>query len=132
MPGHSKKNVIQGRPGKRDVGHSDAAALQESQDHGDGLSPVRHDELQVGAVGVHFSDELQAPQGFLGDLDGVVHVVDLQGQDVPGNLPLQPRRGVFCHDPSLVDDRDPVAEHVRLIHVVRGQEDRRAPGRAAA
>ncbi len=37
---------------------------------------------------------------------------------------LQPGRRVERDDPTLVDDGDPVAELVGLLHVVRGQQDR--------
>src|SRR6185369_17325645 len=43
---------------------------------------------------------------------------------VAGYLPLQRLRGALGHYLAAVHDADPVAERIRLVEVVRGQEDR--------
>ena len=50
----------------------------------------------------------------------------------PADLRLQRLRRAASHDPAMVDDRDPVGEHVRLLEVLRGEEDGHAvlPGQA--
>ena len=40
--------------------------------------------------------------------------------------PLELVRGAERDDPAVIDDRDPVAELVGLVQVVRGEEDRSA------
>ncbi len=52
---------------------------------------------------------------------GQVHV-----DDVSGDLPLEIRRRALGDDQPGIDDRDPVAERVGLVQVVRGEEDRHA------
>ncbi len=42
---------------------------------------------------------------------------------VAGDLPLQLGRGPLGDDAAVVDDRQSVAERVRLLQVVRGEED---------
>ena len=46
---------------------------------------------------------------------------------VPGDLLLERPRGALGDHRAVVDDHDPVTQHVGLIEVVRGQEDRGAP-----
>jgi ATPase subunit of ABC transporter with duplicated ATPase domains len=46
-------------------------------------------------------------------------------RDAEGGLPdlrLQARRGAFCNDVSVVDDRDAARQLVGFLHVLRGQE----------
>jgi len=45
-----------------------------------------------------------------------------------GNQHLQPGRSVVGDQPSVVDQRDPIAQPVRLVEVVRGEHDRRGHG----
>src|SRR4051794_39258778 len=40
-------------------------------------------------------------------------------------LGLQPLRRALAHDPAVVDDRQPVAELVGLLEVLRGEKDGR-------
>ena len=51
---------------------------------------------------------------------------------VPGHLLLEGPRATFRHHGAVIDDHDVVAEHVRLVQVVRGQEDRGTPVPQAA
>src|SRR5580658_1317902 len=90
-----------------------------------------------------------APQGVLDDLAGLharLFGQDLGGfehggrlrnargarrgqvddDDVAGDLPLEVRRGALGDDQPRVDDRDPVAQRISLVQVVRGEEDRHA------
>ena len=57
------------------------------------------------------------------------HVVERRLAREPqalSHLGLETRGRALAHDPAVVDDREPVAELVRLLQVLRRQEDRRA------
>src|SRR5207248_6144211 len=57
--------------------------------------------------------------------DGRVIAIDadLEMNDLLGaNRPLQGRGGVERGDPAVVDDRNAIAELIRLLHVVRGEQ----------
>ena len=52
--------------------------------------------------------------------------VGLDRHDIPAETRSQGSRAVGSHDLPLVDDRDPVAEPVGLVHIVRAQQHRHA------
>src|SRR5918993_5137778 len=55
--------------------------------------------------------------------DQVRAPVDADRHDVPGDRALELRAGALGDDPAMVDDREPVAQRVGLVEVVRREED---------
>jgi len=55
-------------------------------------------------------------------------VGELEPHAAPGHEPLQLGRGATCDDAAAIEQGDPGREPVRLLQVLRRQEDRDAPG----
>src|ERR671937_713040 len=59
-------------------------------------------------------------------------VANVQLDELPAELVAQPLGVIEGDDAALVHDRDPVAEPLRLVEVVRGKQDRQVGAGAEA
>ncbi|CCH16009.1 Protein of unknown function [Micromonospora lupini str. Lupac 08] len=105
----------------------DRAQLQpgvvESAQHlGNGGGALVDVEAQTALVGGLQLVDVRLAVERLGGLRGGGQV-ETDKHDVAGDLPLELRWGALGDDLAVVHDRDPVAERVGLVEVVRGDED---------
>src|SRR6478735_5022770 len=86
---------------------------------------------RVLVAGLLHGERLVVPRGRaegLGRRFQVAWVGELQ-LDVPaGDAALELLGAAVGHDPAVVEDRDAVGEVIRLVQVLRGEEDRDATG----
>ncbi len=115
-----EEDIVERRRVEPEVDHREVLAVERPHDLGQRLHAAA--QPHRGRSGRRCDRRAEALQH---GRDGVA-VVTLGGLNLerrPPDLRLQRLGRAAGDDPPVVDDRDPVGEHVRLLEVLRGEED---------
>ena len=108
-----------------EAGDLQAVSLQPPQQDGDRRARIRHREADPGRMNgdrLGRDDPVEAGPYALDDPVAVRCCrLDLQHDGIRADAALQVGGRPLDGDSAVVDDREPVAEPIRLLHVVRGQ-----------
>jgi hypothetical protein len=122
-PGQGEEHVVQRRPGQVDRLQRDVGRVQHPQQRRQRLLAAFHGQLERAVGRRDLAHHGLAGQQRAG---GAVLAAHPQRHHVAGDPPLELVRRALGRDHPVVDDEHPVAQHVRLFQVVRGEEDRGA------
>src|SRR5829696_8126880 len=117
--GLGEEDVVERRLVELKVLHLEALGVEGAHD----LRQVGLARLEADRDALDGSAGLAEPRE---DHGGALLVLGARGDDLDGGPPdfrLEVCWSPFGDDPAVVDDPDPVGEHVRLFEVLRGQED---------
>src|SRR5207302_6134815 len=122
-----QEDVVQRGLPERQTDHADPVSVEPAQQVRDGATGIADGEADPERLRRESlqGDEALQQAADIGLLTGQIlwsGSLELEGHSVGPDTRFQIRRRPLNDDPPVVDDRDPVAEPIRLLHVVRGKE----------
>ena len=124
MAGVLEEHVVERRTGQRQAGDAEAGLAQHAQEFRHRRPAVLDDDVDPALARRHVAHEAQPLEQCRRTFRRRLAVLEGQRDHVAAELRLEAGRAALGDDPAVVDDGQPVAETIRLLHVVRGQKDR--------
>jgi hypothetical protein len=125
-PGQGEEHVVQGRPGQVDRLQRDVGRVEHAEQRGQRLLAVLHGQLDRAVGRADLADDGLVGEQLPGGAGPVLPAGHPERHHVAGDAPLQLVGRALGRDHPVIDDEHPVAQDVRFLQVVRGEEDRGA------